>query len=242
MPVRSRGFTLLEIMLVIMIIGCSVGIVVLSLPNISTDGQDIKSISDKLAASIQVASEQSILEGRTIALYVDDKGYKFMVRSAKEKSDNEAAKSAEEDDSSSLDDNEQNKEPAETLPTPWEDQIWTLYTKDRFVSTRDFPEKTEMKLDLGGLPLEQEESRLGATKQGWFDAPANPDDEENQSLPEPQIFILPGNEITPFTLTLTRLEEGQTEPTKDNYRQIKVDETGKVRVLTADDVRAEAAK
>lgn len=99
-----------------------------------------------------------------------------------------------------------------------------------------------MKLDLGGLPLEQEESRLGATKQGWFDAPANPDDEENQSLPEPQIFILPGNEITPFTLTLTRLEEGQTEPTKDNYRQIKVDETGKVRVLTADDVRAEAAK
>jgi general secretion pathway protein H len=242
MPVRSRGFTLLEIMLVIMIIGCSVGIVVLSLPNISADGQDIKSISEKLAASIQVASEQSILEGRTIALYVDDKGYKFMVRSAKEKDDNEAAKSDEEDDTSSLDDSEQNKEPAETLPTPWEDQIWTLYTKERFVSTRDFPEKTEMKLDLGGLPLEQEENRLGATKQGWFDAPANAEDEDTQPLPEPQIFILPGNEITPFTLTLSLLEEGQTEPTKDNYRQIKVDETGKVRVLTADDVRAEASK
>ena len=47
MPKRSRGFTLLEIMLVIMIIGCSVGIVVLSLPNISTDGRDIKTISER---------------------------------------------------------------------------------------------------------------------------------------------------------------------------------------------------
>ena len=243
MPKRSRGFTLLEIMLVIMIIGCSVGIVVLSLPNISTDGRDIKTISERLAASIQMAADQSVMEGRTIALYVDDKGYKFMVRAPKEDAGDEK-KEADSEDLDSTEDatKEQSAASADTMPTPWEDQIWALYTKEKFVATRDFPEKTEIKLDLGGLPLESEENRLGSDKQGWFDAGSNSDDEGEAPLPEPQIYILPGNEITPFTLTLSLLEEGQSEPASENYRQIKVDEAGKVRVLTAAEVKAEAQK
>ena len=243
MPKRSRGFTLLEIMLVIMIIGCSVGIVVLSLPNISTDGRDIKTISERLAASIQMAADQSVMEGRTIALYVDDKGYKFMVRAPREDAEDEK-KDADSEDLDSTEDSakEQSATSADTMPTPWEDQVWALYTKEKFVATRDFPEKTEIKLDLGGLPLESEESRLGSDKQGWFDTGSHLDDEGEEPLPEPQIYILPGNEITPFTLTLSLLEEGQSEPASENYRQIKVDEAGKVRVLTAAEVKAEAQK
>lgn len=243
MPKRSRGFTLLEIMLVIMIIGCSVGIVVLSLPNISTDGRDIKTISERLAASIQMAADQSVMEGRTIALYVDDKGYKFMVRAPREDAEDEK-KDADSEDVDSTEDSakEQSGTSADTMPTPWEDQVWALYTKEKFVATRDFPEKTEIKLDLGGLPLESEESRLGSDKQGWFDTGSHPEDEGEEPLPEPQIYILPGNEITPFTLTLSLLEEGQSEPASENYRQIKVDEAGKVRVLTAAEVKAEAQK
>ena len=243
MPKRSRGFTLLEIMLVIMIIGCSVGIVVLSLPNISTDGRDIKTISERLAASIQMAADQSVMEGRTIALYVDDKGYKFMVRAPREDAEDEK-KDADSEDVDSTEDSakEQSGTSADTMPTPWEDQVWALYTKEKFVATRDFPEKTEIKLDLGGLPLESEESRVGSDKPGGFDTGSPPEDEGEEPLPEPQIYILPGNEITPFTLTLSLLEEGQSEPASENYRQIKVDEAGRVRVLTAAEVKAEAQK
>lgn len=242
MPKRSRGFTLLEIMLVIMIIGCSVGIVVLSLPNISTDGRDIKTVSERLAASIQMAADQAVMEGRTIALYVDDKGYKFMVRAAKQGLEEQQNREEDADNIDEASDSAASNSDASagTMPTAWEDQVWALYSKDKFVATRDFPEKTEIKLDVGGLPLESEESRLGSDKQGWFDTGTRADDEA--PLPEPQIYILPGNEITPFTLTLSLLEEGQSEPSSDNYRQIKVDDTGKVRLLTEAEVKAEALK
>ena len=190
-----------------------------------------------------MAADQSVMEGRTIALYVDDKGYKFMVRAPREDAEDEK-KDADSEDVDSTEDSakEQSGTSADTMPTPWEDQVWALYTKEKFVATRDFPEKTEIKLDLGGLPLESEESRLGSDKQGWFDTGSHPEDEGEEPLPEPQIYILPGNEITPFTLTLSLLEEGQSEPASENYRQIKVDEAGRVRVLTAAEVKAEAQK
>ena len=85
MLMRSRGFTLIEIMLVVVIIGCAAGIVVLSLPGMGSQGDgDIKSLSDRLGATLTQASEQSMLEGRTIGVWVDPQGYQFMVRQKKQ--------------------------------------------------------------------------------------------------------------------------------------------------------------
>ena len=77
-----RGFTLIEIMLVIVIIGCATGIIVLSIPGGPSPklGNDLAEESQQLAATIQVMSEQATQQGRTIGLHISDHGYQFMIR------------------------------------------------------------------------------------------------------------------------------------------------------------------
>ena len=216
---RSRGFTLIEIMLVIVIIGCAAGIVVLSLPGMGSQGDgDIKSLSERLGATLTQASEQAMLEGRTIGVWVDPQGYQFMVRQKKQATDGELA--------------------ANTLPVAdWDDQLWVAYEKEKFVTSGKFPEGCEVALELGGLALDPEENRLGMEKQDWF--------AQNQPLEErqPQILLLPGGEITPFHLTLTQAADPEDDDEASAvYRQIRGDESGKIRVLTEDEVKAEESK
>ena len=233
MSCRSRGFTLIEIMLVIVIIGCAVGVVVLSIPGVGSSGErDLKSLSEQLAASIRMAAEQSVLEGRTIALQVDDSGYQFLVREAKTKPDE-----AQEGDKPNEDAQSNNKSEVKEIPTAWEDQVWVPYEKEKFAASHEFPENTKVELDLGGLALESEEAKIGQQKPDWF---AQGSDEEGKANPEPQIFLLPGGEITPFKLTITEVLPGDEEGGEGHfYRQIRGDEAGQVRLLTAAQAKAE---
>ena len=239
MPRRCRGFTLIEIMLVIVIIGCAVGIVVLSIPGAGGSGdRDLKSLSEQLAASVRMAADQSVLEGRTIALQVDDSGYQFLVREAKTPARDDAQaqdgdKPAQPNDEAQSENSSASKE----IPTAWEDQVWVPYEKEKFAPSHEFPENTKIERDLGGLALESEEAKIGQQKPDWF---AQNDGEEGKANPEPQIFLLPGGEITPFKLTITEVLPGDESGSEGHfYRQIRGDEAGQVRLLTADQVKAE---
>ena len=237
MPRRCRGFTLIEIMLVIVIIGCAVGIVVLSIPGAGGSGdRDLKSLSEQLAASVRMAADQSVLEGRTIALQVDDSGYQFLVREAKTPARDDAQdgdKPGQPNDEAQSENSSASKE----IPTAWEDQVWVPYEKEKFASSHEFPENTKIELDLGGLALESEDAKIGQQKPDWF---AQNDGEEGKANPEPQIFLLPGGEITPFKLTITEVLPGDESGSEGHfYRQIRGDEAGQVRLLTADQVKAE---
>ncbi len=227
MLMRSRGFTLIEIMLVVVIIGCAAGIVVLSLPGMGSQGDgDIKSLSDRLGATLTQASEQAMLEGRTIGVWVDPQGYQFMVRQKKAKASSTLGSDPDSADS---------ELPANSLAVAnWDDQIWVPYEKEKFITKGKFPEGAEVELELGGLALDPEENRLGMEKLEWF-TQSQPLDER-----EPQILLLPGGEITPFQLTLKQVSEG--DEAIESYRQIRGDESGKIRVLTEDDVKAEESR
>ena len=69
----ARGFTLIEILLVIVIIGCAVGIVVLSLPGGpgQSASRDMGVEAERLRAAIQLAGEQAVMEGRIIGLRIE---------------------------------------------------------------------------------------------------------------------------------------------------------------------------
>ncbi len=233
MSCRSRGFTLIEIMLVIVIIGCAVGVVVLSIPGVGGSGdRDLKSLSEQLTASIRMAAEQSVLEGRTIALRVDDSGYQFLVREAKKK-----AREEQDGETPNSDGQDDKNNEIKEIPTVWEDQVWVPYEKEKFSASHEFPENTKVELELGGLALESEEAKIGQQKPDWF---AQGDGDEEGSNPEPQIFLLPGGEITPFKLTITEVLPGDDAGEEGHFfRQIRGDETGQVRILTADQVKAE---
>lgn len=203
-----RGFTLIEIMLVIVIIGCATGIIVLSIPGGPSPklGNDLAEESQQLAATIQVMSEQATQQGRTIGLHISDHGYQFMIRQQT---------TAANDDTVT----QSTSQALDTLPD-WDHQVWQPYTSEKLRTAGEFDEKVSLALTLDGLQLQEEENRLGRSNPQWFDT-------ENQlEAKTPQILLLPSGEITPFSLTLEELGSSNTL-----YRQIKGQENGQITVL-----------
>ncbi|MDW6002637.1 type II secretion system minor pseudopilin GspH [Vibrio mangrovi] len=70
-----RGFTLLEIMLVLVVISLGSMVVVMSLPDSSQD--DVQQTAERLYQRLQLLSEDAIFSGRTYGLYVDEKKHEF---------------------------------------------------------------------------------------------------------------------------------------------------------------------
>ena len=205
---NMRGFTLIEIMLVIVIIGCATGIIVLSIPGGPSPklGNDLAEESQQLAATIQVMSEQATQQGRTIGLHISDHGYQFMIRQQT---------TAANDDTVT----QSTSQALDTLPD-WDHQVWQPYTSEKLRTAGEFDEKVSLALTLDGLQLQEEENRLGRSNPQWFDT-------ENQlEAKTPQILLLPSGEITPFSLTLEELGSNSTL-----YRQIKGQENGQITVL-----------
>ena len=204
-----RGFTLIEIMLVMVIIGCAAGIVVLSIPGGPNPklGGGLSEESQQLAATIQVMSEQATQQGRTIGLHISEHGYQFMIRQ-------ENAPTNEENVT-------QTTSKALDTMIDWDHQSWQPYQSEKLRTAGEFDEQISLALTLDGLQLQDEENRLGRSEPQWFDT-------ENQlTAKTPQILLLPSGEITPFSLTLQEQGGDSTQ-----FRQINGLENGQIDVLT----------
>jgi len=76
-PVRELGFTLLELLVVVTILGLMSAAVMLAAP---PAGASLREEAERLAARAKAAQDQAILGNRAIALRVGDSGYDFSVR------------------------------------------------------------------------------------------------------------------------------------------------------------------
>jgi len=74
---RSQGFTLLELLIVLVILGITLSFAVLSF-GLKDSQSELKQQGTQLAALMQLASEESILLGQEIALQFNDEGYYFL--------------------------------------------------------------------------------------------------------------------------------------------------------------------
>jgi general secretion pathway protein H len=73
---RQRGFTLLELLVVLIIIG-----IVVSMATLSVGGNEARTLRDeaqRLSALIDLAIQESVLNGREMALELDEEGYRFL--------------------------------------------------------------------------------------------------------------------------------------------------------------------
>ncbi len=75
---RSAGFTLIEVMMVIVVIGVLAAQVVFSFSSESRQ-QRLEKETEKLQARVQLAAELAMLKNVELGLYIDDKGYRFML-------------------------------------------------------------------------------------------------------------------------------------------------------------------
>lgn len=77
-PRRAGGFTLIEVLLVILLIGLLAATVVYSFSGESRQ-QRLEKETEKLQARVQLAAELAMLKNVELGLFIDDKGYRFML-------------------------------------------------------------------------------------------------------------------------------------------------------------------
>ena len=79
-PVRAaaRGFTLVELMVVMVIIGITLGLV--SLNAIPSPRQNLQNEAQRLALLLQLARDEAIVRNRLVAFEADNEHYRFIVR------------------------------------------------------------------------------------------------------------------------------------------------------------------
>lgn len=74
---KSQGFTLIEVLLVVLLIGIVSGIVLLAAsPNDSS--RLIASETDRLAEALTLAADEAVSENQQLGLMVDEKSYRFL--------------------------------------------------------------------------------------------------------------------------------------------------------------------
>jgi general secretion pathway protein H len=80
MNTKNKGFTLIEIMVVVVIAAILMGAVVISFPDSSNDR--LKEHGERFSALILLAQDESILQSEDFALSINNAGYTFYRRAA----------------------------------------------------------------------------------------------------------------------------------------------------------------
>ncbi len=74
---KSHGFTLIEVLLVVLLIGIVSGIVLLAAsPNDSS--RLVASETERLAQALSLATDEAVSENQQLGLMLDEKGYRFL--------------------------------------------------------------------------------------------------------------------------------------------------------------------
>jgi general secretion pathway protein H len=154
---QAAGFTLLEILLVVVIIAVSASGVVMVLPEpADTRAQEA---GQALHQRMKLWSEQSWLEGRTYGVRINEHDYQLLTLG-------------------------ENK--------------WRPVRSERWATQGALPAQSRFSLTMDGFGWQQQD-RLFEDKplfENLFD------DEGEQPVAPPQIWLLPNGELTPFTLRI----------------------------------------
>lgn len=179
---HHRGFTLLEIMLVMLLLGWMASYVVVNFVSESRPSR-IQKETDRLQQLVQVVSETAILKQQDFGLVLNDKGYQFLVHDGQKWL--EVA------------------EPKFMQFHPWPDTVQAeleldglSWAEDSILGQEEFRKLQEELLEQQAEAAEEEDKK--ADQDGKVKAPLK--SREKPLLPN--IYILSSGDISPFQLVL----------------------------------------
>ncbi len=199
----KKGFTLIEILMVILIMGISASVISMTLPSDGSLAGTASEQADRLILIMEEISDRASMEGRIIGLHVEAGGYRFLYQTT----------------------NPQKKFDGMSVEqlmflTRWEQLGWTPYQVDGVATEMTFDEGIKAELRVGGMKVETKDETLDIVD---FDKQAR--DAERKDWP--QVLFYPTGEVTPFRLRLIP-EEGDD---KNNPIMIIATETGRFRLF-----------
>ncbi len=204
MRTHHRGFTLLEILIVIVIMGMASSVVIMTSPASSPESM-LHDQCSKYARLFAFLSEQSMVEGELIGLFVDQEGFKILRR---EHSDEVEHHLSDTDFISQL----------ITKFDSYEKHGWVEYRLPQIDSSYSFSGEYQVELAVGGLSYETLSSFSGESTLTKADI-----EHKFDTRVQPQVYFYPSMEVTPFELKIS------TKSSRDYAEYIiKMSENGKI--------------
>ena len=177
-----NGFTLIEVMLVIVLVGLMVSVVQFSASGDKAE-ETLELSSKRFAGVFNIAAEYGMLNNIELGLVIGKKGYQFL---------------------------------------GYDGITWSDISDNELFSRYKLPEGVELILQLDDLPIEEPQlfdtevfnELQAANKENDLDEDVGKDDDGNnieKKILIPQIYILSGGEITPFSLRFQFVKNNYTE-------------------------------
>lgn len=197
-PTLSRGFTLVEVLLVILLIGLLAASVVISFSGDSRDKQ-LDQQTTQLQQLVHLASETAMLKQQELGLFIDDEGYRFMLFHDNKWHSITSPKALR----------------PRSFPIGFQAELQLEgleWSEENLLSQIEWQEEDSLFEENSFDELERQKDAADAEKAkraaqaqqlvGFEIAPRRQGDPRM-----PQIFILSSGEITPFLLTLSEQSE-----------------------------------
>ena len=170
---KTKGFTLLEVLVVIALIGLIVSVVQFNFSGKRPE-DTLKKESYQFAALFESAANYGLLNNIELGLYIDENSYRFL---------------------------------------GYDGVRWSALPEQEWLASQKLPEGVIFKLVLDDLPIEEpllfDSSVFKVKEEEYlsFNAIEQAKKAKKEKLLLPQVYILSGGDITPFSLTFYFTEE-----------------------------------
>ena len=170
---KTNGFTLLEVLVVIALIGLIVSVVQFNFSGKRPE-DTLKKVSYRFAELFESAANYGLLNNIELGLYIDKTSYRFL---------------------------------------GYDGVKWSAIPRQEWLGEQTLPEEITFELTLDDLPIEEpllfDSSVFKVQNEEYlsFDAIEAEKKAKKEKLLLPQVYILSGGDITPFSLTFQFTEE-----------------------------------
>lgn len=158
---KSTGFTLIEVMVVIVLIGLMASVVQFSVGGNEPE-KILKKESERFAAVFNAAAEYSLLNNLELGLVVEDNTYQFL---------------------------------------GFDGKLWQPVSDNDALKSYNLPENIEITLTLDDLPLDEAPLVNVLKELEESDLAFSGSELDKEKVRVPQVYILSGGDLTPFTLS-----------------------------------------